>query len=651
MNLTYVSSLRPIGKKITSRWTIFFLEQALLAATLGMILLVASKVANLQLSNGQLTAIFLFHAVVASSGMLLFKTHAGIIRYSEMRDVSRVLGYSIFQAALWTFLFLLLKPQIKPSITISVIATYSSLSAILMVVFRLAVKQIYILGFRSGKGKERILIYGAGAAGLATQRALAADISYNGEMMGFLDDDPAKVGKHVAGKNIYGTDPQALSKLLRRAKIRKIIIAADLPTEKKSWLASAGAEYGVEIRTLPPLENVVNGEIKIDKLQNLRIESLLGREEIRLLNEQNVKELSGATVLVTGSAGSIGSEICRQLCRYPLQKLVLLDQSETGLHDAMMELRELALETELVLELASIRDKTVINDIVQRHEPQFIFHAAAYKHVPILEAFPREVVLTNIRGTQILADAALKAGVRKFVMISTDKAVNPTNVMGASKRAAEIYVQFQNERGRTQFITTRFGNVLGSNGSVVPIFKTQIRNGGPVTVTDPRIERYFMTIPEASSLVLEAAVMGNGGEIFVFDMGKPIKIVDLANKMIELAGKRPGRDIRIEFTGLRPGEKMYEELFHNREILLQTHHPRIMRARKSEPDATALTRIEHLTSVVDHCDPLELPALIRDIVPEYAPETGSEGSVRIIRTVQAKPDTINKQILNRAEAT
>jgi FlaA1/EpsC-like NDP-sugar epimerase len=348
------------------------------------------------------------------------------------------------------------------------------------------------------------------------------------------------------------------------------------------------------------------------------IESLLYRDQIELVNEHSRVYLDNKVMLVTGAAGTIGSDICRQLCRYNIKKLVLLDQSETGLHDVLTEFRKTHIDFDVCVELASIREKKRVDIIFKKHKPNFVFHAAAYKHVPILEDYPSEVALTNVFGTQNLADASFANNVEKFVMISTDKAVNPTNLMGACKRIGEIYVQSLSN-SITQFITTRFGNVLGSNGSVVPLFKNQIASGGPVTVTHPDVTRYFMTVQEASSLVIEAALIGKGGEIFVFDMGSPVKINDLANKMISLYA-HPDQDIRIHYSGLRPGEKMYEELFKSCENLQPTHHPKIMIAKQSN----GLIKFESLfnqfiDAAKDYNDE-KIRKLIPKIVPEYIPQ-------------------------------
>jgi FlaA1/EpsC-like NDP-sugar epimerase len=424
----------------------------------------------------------------------------------------------------------------------------------------------------------------------------------------------------IGGKRIIPSDMGSVESQVARDGVREIILSADVPTSQRALLGQLCLRMGVQVTEVPPPSQWIRGAPRRDQLRGMSIESLLGRDRIELLGQESRSCLEGKVMLVTGAAGSIGSDLCRQLCRYGIGRLVLLDQSETGLHDILSELTRLAPGLEIRVELASIRDRGRVDGIFRRHRPHYVFHAAAYKHVPILEGHPSEVVLTNVHGTMNLADAARANGVEKFVMVSTDKAVNPANLMGACKRVAEIYVQSIPPDCATQFITTRFGNVLGSSGSVVPMFSRQIAHGGPLTVTHRDITRYFMTIPEATSLVLEAAVIGGGGEIFVFDMGRPVRILDLAEKMVRLAGLTPGRDIPIEFTGLRPGEKMYEELFKSTESLLGTHHPRIMRAKRDDADPGFRGMLDCLVRAATGYDDWAIRGILRAIVPEYRPE-------------------------------
>jgi FlaA1/EpsC-like NDP-sugar epimerase len=608
-----------VFKNFTSRWVIFLIELGLSTLSALLTILFVYRVRFINFTLSDVLVILLANCLIGGTSMVINKTHHGLIRYSEIRDLYVVGKYAVFQSAIWMALIGLVNGSLGFGIRLQVAAVliHSAITTFLIVAFRLLVKEVYIRAIQGLRQKNNVLIYGAGDIGLATKKAIEFDKKSNCRVIGFIDDSPEKIGKVLNGKRILSSGREPLEAFLKRNKVSEIILSIDLEPSKKSMLSQLCFDWGVQLTMIPPLSQWIRGIFNRRQLKELTIESLLGRDRIELLNAQSRMELEGKVMLVTGAAGSIGSDICRQLCRYRLGKLVLLDQSETGLHDIRIELGKLNLDFEVKMELASIRDESRIRRILERHRPHFVFHAAAYKHVPILEEYPSEVALTNVMGTRNLADAAIDCGVEKFVMISTDKAVNPTNLMGACKRLGEIYVQSLSDRARTQFITTRFGNVLGSNGSVVPLFKQQIAQGGPVTVTHPEITRYFMTIPEASSLVLEAAVMGRGGEIFVFDMGKPVKILDLARKMIQLTGLRPEFDIKIEFTGLRPGEKMYEELFKQCENLLPTYHPKILKAQRSEVDSHFDVMLDGLVIAAQEFDDDMVRSLIRQMVPEF----------------------------------
>ena len=586
--------------------------------------------------------IILLNTLISAVAMLFSKSHHGLIRYSEIRDLFTVLRFAVVQLVLWLFIMPVVSNGLDVDTTSKIYALLVNtlIISILMSSFRLLVKEVYMKAVQGMTQKDNVVIYGAGDIGLATKNAIEFDKKSNCRVIAFIDDSPEKVGKVLNGKRIMSSEPQALENFLLRNKVREIILSVDIDASKKAALSQLCIGKGIHITVIPPLSQWIKGIFNRSQLKELTIESLLGREKIELLNIQSRQELEGKVMLVTGAAGSIGSDICRQLCRYNLGRLILLDQSETGLHDLRIELSKLDLDFEVTMELATIRDRKRIDNIFRKYRPHFVFHAAAYKHVPILEEYPAEVALTNVLGTKNLADAAIENQVEKFVMISTDKAVNPTNLMGACKRIGEIYVQSLSEHSRTQFITTRFGNVLGSNGSVVPLFKQQIAQGRPVTVTHPDITRYFMTIPEASSLVLEAAVMGRGGEIFVFDMGQPVKIIDLARKMIQLAGLRPDVDIPIHFTGLRPGEKMFEELFKDSENLLPTHHPKIMKAQKSEIEAEFSEMLLELVASAQDYDDKSVRSMIRVIVPEYRQHIAFESAK--VKTLTAIPGNMKE---------
>jgi FlaA1/EpsC-like NDP-sugar epimerase len=445
------------------------------------------------------------------------------------------------------------------------------------------------------------------------------------QTVGFFENDKNKAGKLLDGVKIYKADTDDIERLIREIGVDELVITVrDMSLEKKNELVDICIQNQVKIRTVPPVDKWVKGELSFNQIKEINIEDLLGRESIRL-DRQNVKDdLRAKRILITGAAGSIGSELVRQIIQYDPASLVLIDQAESDLYAIEREIKAIDSRANITLYLADITNRERMKAIFDYHKPEIVYHAAAYKHVPMMESNPSEAVLCNILGTKLLADLSVEYGVLKFVMVSTDKAVNPTNVMGCSKRIAEIYVQSYNKflsgaaAISTSFVTTRFGNVLGSSGSVIPIFKKQIQAGGPITVTHPEVTRYFMTIPEACQLVLEAGTMGNGGEIFIFDMGKAIKIVDLAKKMVYLSGLEPGRDIDIIFTGLREGEKLYEELLTKSENTVATHHAKIMIAKVKEYPYEEINRyVDLFNDLVYDKNELKMVALMKELVPEY----------------------------------
>jgi FlaA1/EpsC-like NDP-sugar epimerase len=464
-----------------------------------------------------------------------------------------------------------------------------------------------------------VIIYGAGEAGFATKRVLEHDPNSKVKVVAYIDDNPRKTEKVVDGVKIYSFDE--LDNLFELYEVDEIIISSfSIPARRRAQLVEICLEKNITVLNVPPLDKWINGQFTKKQLQSIKIEQLLERDPIQLNHLELDKQLTGRRVVVTGGAGSIGSEIVRQLLKYHPATIVVVDQAETPLHDLELELTTIKNGTKLVFFLGDVRNKNRMEELFSSFHPQFVYHAAAYKHVPMMELSPSEAILTNVGGTKLIADLATKYHVQRFVMVSTDKAVNPTNVMGASKRLAEMYVQgLAATSTQTKFITTRFGNVLGSNGSVILRFKDQIAQGGPVTVTHPNIIRYFMTIPEATQLVLEAGSMGNGGEIFVFDMGKPVPIVDLARKMIRLSGLVPGVDIDIKYTGLRPGEKLYEELLNDAENTLPTHHEKILIAKVREASVTNIEQefleLFQLASSADNI--MSMVAKMKELVPEF----------------------------------
>ena len=609
--------------KVASRWLIFTIEQVLAACAFFCAFLIAGEFYPVVMDRGDYFFLFTLNIFVTAICMMALKTHAGIIRLSSIRDIQNILSFGILQYGFWLliiFLFQDLLPAFGKSKMIMLMNAL--LASLFMISFRLLIKEVFSLGGRMRGNRLHVIIYGANSMALSALRAVELDKGSNRFVVAFVDHGRDRIGKSLSGKRVISGELETLRKFIKDHSIKEFILAEDIldPVRKTELLALCG-EFGLRPTVVPPITQWINGKFRSNQIKNLTIESILNRDTIILTHQKAQEDLAGKTVLVTGAAGSIGSEICRQLFRYRLGKLIMLDQSETGLHDMLNELNNTnQFDIQLSIELATIRDQDGIERIMSTHRPHVVYHAAAYKHVPILEQFPNQVVLTNVMGTKILADAAQKHGVDKFVMISTDKAVNPTNLMGATKRIAELYVNSLQGAKNTHYITTRFGNVLGSNGSVVPLFRQQIEKGGPVTVTHPEISRFFMTIPEASSLVIEASIMGNGGEIFVFDMGKPEKILDMARKMIQLAGLRPDIDIKIEFTGLRKGEKLHEELFKSEESPGPTHHPKIMIAKHKKAEPWFHEELQTLILLAKNFDDNEqdIRSLVQKMIPEFS---------------------------------
>lgn len=614
---------------IIPRWVIFSLDMAISSFCFLFAFLIKSEFDLSVFAQIEVTKSVLILLAFNISLFSLFKVYAGIIRFTGLQDTFRIFfvvffanaGYYLLALFVWQWYDFQLVP-------VSVLVINLLLSFVALSSYRVVIKYFFSYITTINVAKKRVAIFGAGDVGISTKRALEHDMTANTQMILFLEDDQRKVGKNIDGIKIYSSSQ--LETLLKQYLVDELIIATTkLPSRRKNEIVDFCLDNKIEVFTVPPLKNWINGQLSTKQLQNVKIEDLLEREQIKLYNEILFKQLSGRTVLVTGAAGSIGSEIVRQLLQYKPKEIVLNDCAETPLHDLKLELEELGCNN-FILALGDVRNELFVEKIFQNHRPNFVYHAAAYKHVPMMENSPLEAISTNVGGTKLLADLSLQYGVERFVMISTDKAVNPTNVMGASKRIAEMYVQslYQNQEiqfqsdqtiSRTKFITTRFGNVLGSNGSVIPRFKKQIEAGGPVTVTHPDITRYFMTIPEACQLVLEAGSMGNGGEIFVFDMGQPVKIADLARKMIKLSGLEPDDDIKIEYSGLRPGEKLYEELLNNAENTMATYHEKILIAKTRTYEYESLSiQIQNLIEPAQKQESVTLVVkAMKELVPEF----------------------------------
>lgn len=549
--------------------------------------------------------------------LFVCKTHLGIIRHASSAEFLNVVRASFISSIIFGILSVVRYLAVDEHylFPISILVVEFMLSILFMMGFRAAVKLIYLESIKSTINKKQILIYGAGVSGLVTKRSIEKDMQLNYEIVGFIDDDKSKKRSRLEGIKIYHTDQ--LTSILEEHKIQAIIIAIQNPDEaNKKAVIELGMKYDVEIQQVPSVKSWINGGFSTKQINKVSIEDLLGRKPIVLNQDKIQADLTGKIILVTGAAGSIGSGLVRQIATYHPKKVILLDQAESPIYELENELKmhfpELCFESVI----ADITNQKRMEKVFQFFKPEYLFHAAAYKHVPLMEENPFEAIHTNVLGTHILADLALKHQVQKFVMISTDKAVNPTNVMGATKRTAEIYTQHLNRLNQTKFITTRFGNVLGSNGSVIPLFKKQIETGGPILVTHPEITRFFMTIPEACQLVLEAGTMGSGGEIYVFDMGESVKIIDLARKMLKLSGLEEGKDIEIKFSGLRPGEKLYEEVLSNEENTLPTHHPKIMIATVRPSEEEILKHIEDIIQNESE-DNFLLVQKLKQIVPEY----------------------------------
>lgn len=558
--------------------------------------------------------------------IFVFPIYKGIIRYSEINDIIRIVKFAVLQFALWLGLYVTAPANSTIAQTVPLSILFINLFGVIfaLVSFRLLVKEVYFKAVAKGGVTNRAFIYGAGAMGQVAKKVLEQDIKNPTVVLGYIDDSPSKIGKNLAGLPIYNATGEKLASLLQEKEINQLYIGIDkLSVEKKIAITDICAPLNIRINMIPHANQWRGGLFQKNQVKELNIEDLLEREEIHLPDDILQGTYEEETILVTGAAGSIGSEICRQLTKLRFRRMILVDQSESGLFDLEYELKHKDKKNvSLNIEIASIRDKVRMKKIFSTYKPDIVFHAAAYKHVPLMEVFPCEAILTNIFGTRLIAELSLYHNVKKFVLISTDKAVNPTNIMGATKRISEMYVQAlsDHENSKTEFIVTRFGNVLGSAGSVVATFKKQISEGGPITITHPDITRYFMTIPEASRLVLEAGKIGKSGDILLFDMGKPVKIIDLAKRMIQLAGLRPIEDIAILQTQLRPGEKMYEELFKDSEEFVETDHPRILKAKKSSDSNTDFINLmdDLEKEALAHNNEM-VPFILRKMMPEFNP--------------------------------
>lgn len=601
------------------RWMIFFIDMGICLFSLVLAYLVRFNFSVPQVEIDAFPMVFGIVLGVRALSFYISKTYQGIVKYTSSRDSQRIFVVITFGSLVYVLVNVVCYNFIngKFPVPFSIIIIDYMASAFLMISLRVMFKALYLELTNPEKEKRSVIIFGAGESGIITKRTLDRDAGTKYKVLGFIDDDPRKQGKKLEGVTIY--DIGKLDELLRGNDVSNLVISVqNLSPVRKQEIVDICLSHNTKVLTVPPVTNWINGELSFKQIKKVQIEELLERDPI-LLDKENIRnQVSGKVILVTGAAGSIGSEIVRQVIRFNPKKIVLVDQAESPLYEMEMELHDKYKQQSYEIVMGDIRNRERMENVFKTYQPQLVFHAAAYKHVPMMENNPSESVLTNVLGTKNLADLSVQYKVEKFVMVSTDKAVNPTNVMGASKRIAEMYTQSLNTAAGTKFITTRFGNVLGSNGSVIPRFRQQIENGGPVTITHPDITRFFMTIPEACQLVLEAGAMGKGGEIFIFDMGESVKITDLAKKMIKLSGLVLDKDISIVFTGLRPGEKLYEELLADQENTLPTHHKQIMVAKVKESDAATVSRsINELISLFDQQDNTLIVTKMKELVPEF----------------------------------
>ncbi len=561
--------------------------------------------------------------VVYLVAFLISRTYDGMLRYSGFNDIRK-----IFSACTSTLAFLLISKlvftKVAPHVAYELYPRYVTLvyhylfTMVIMILMRFTIRRLYNEVYKNTGDKMNVIVYGAGDGGTVLLRTLSQDTQSRFRVKAFVDDDPKRVKSQINTIKVYSPEKALTPDFIKKYSIDVMIIAIpSLSEERSREIIEKGMSLNLIVKSIPAFDKWVDGKITSNQIQDIKIEDLLGRKPIILGKSNVIREINEKVVLVTGAAGSIGSEICRQIMHYNPEKLIMLDQAESPMYDFQFEMNNTPdfkdMHDKMAFVITNVKDPVRMREVFEEFRPQIVYHAAAYKHVPFMEENAYEAVFVNVFGTKLVADLAVEFGAEKFVMISTDKAVNPTNVMGATKRIAEIYTQ--SRKCNTKFITTRFGNVLGSNGSVVPLFRKQIAQGGPITVTDRRITRFFMTIPEACSLVLEAGSIGEGGDIFVFDMGEKVKIWDLAEKMRKLA-HRP--DIEIVETGLRPGEKLYEEVLANEENTIKTDNEKIMHAVVRKYEAANVDKmLEKLHTELETCDPMKIVAQMKVIVPEF----------------------------------
>jgi FlaA1/EpsC-like NDP-sugar epimerase len=615
-----VNFLHKVFKKYASQWLVLLFDIFIIVGTFFLAYLIRF---NFKLDFDFTLLLKQIPYVIISSAISLIAvgSYKGVVRFTGFKDIVNVIiGANILATIFICCTFLsrkLMEDDSLFNLSGSIIYTHLLLNILFLIGAKLFIKSIYNFISQDFKTISNVLIFGAGSSGMLTYDAIQNDNKSSFRVIAFIDDDERKTGKKINLLRVYKIE-SIDEKFIKKNNVEVVIISIqNIDSARLLQITGNLFSLGLKVKIVPPVQSWIDGDLSVGQIKEVKIEDLLGRDPINIKNPDLENQYDNKVIIITGAAGSIGSEISRKISLYNYKKIILVDNAESALYNIQQEFRQQGLENIDAI-VADVRNKTRIDQIFNQYKPKIVFHAAAYKHVPLMENNPFEAVSVNIGGTKNVADVSVKHSVDKFVLISTDKAVNPTNVMGATKRIAELYVTCLKGKGNTKFITTRFGNVLGSNGSVIPLFKKQIETGGPLTVTHKDITRYFMTIPEACQLVLEAAAMGNGSEIFVFDMGEPIKIFNLATNMIVLSGLRYPEDIQINITGLRPGEKIYEELLADGENTKKTYHEKIMIAKSRHIDIVYVEKqINKLAMVNTLTQPLEIVSSIKLLIPEY----------------------------------
>jgi FlaA1/EpsC-like NDP-sugar epimerase len=622
--MTYLKNLL-FQDKFHSKWLILIIDLLIVISSLFISFFIKNGLRYNEANNYYI----LLYSCIAAISFFLMRIHTRIIRYSNTKDMQRVItAVLVTNLAFITILYSIINPFLQLSLynLQDIFLVNIFISSIVLIGFRILIKDLFhfITYSTATIIKENVLIYGSNTSSILIKKTVEAQEGTKMQVQGFIDMAADKLYKCIEQKIVY--PDIAIDRLYKKFAIKTLFITSEhLKASGNKRTIEKCISLGIRVITVPPTNQWINGQPSINQFKDLKIEDLLERDPIKLCKDHILKDLTGKRVLVTGAAGSIGAEIVRQVLGFNPELVVLCDQAETPLHNIQLEIEDSDNKNKVHLFIGDIQNSNRIKMLFNQYRPQIVFHAAAYKHVPMMESNPTEAVLTNILGTKSMADISVEYKVEKFIMISTDKAVRPTNIMGASKRIAEMYIQSlnnavieDNNTSQTKFITTRFGNVLGSNGSVIPRFKMQIERGGPVTVTHPDISRYFMTIPESVQLVLEAAVMGSGGEIFLFDMGKPVKIKDLAVNMIKLAGFKPGEDIKIVYTGLRPGEKLYEELLNKEEEIIPTYNDKIKISKTISHNYNNVNQNVNMLltfNLINNVD--EMVSLMKKMIPDF----------------------------------